>query len=93
MPVRETSLAAYRDPNRRGGEQAARVAEYVRTHPLCSRKEVAKALSLETGTVSARVCELIEVGAVEEHGTKQCSVSKRTVAALRIPPIQPTLFS
>lgn len=70
-----------------------KVFDYITAHPRCSRKEIARALGMETASVAGRVNELMADELIEENGVKVCGVTGNTVAALRISPTQAELFS
>ena len=48
-----------------------------------TRKEIAKMLDMDTGTVAARVNALVSRGAIEEDGKRECFISGRTVGVVR----------
>ena len=93
MPAAITSINVYRANRQLFGKQAASVFAWVALNPRCSRKEIARGLNMETSTVSARCNELLATGQIEVDGTKECSVSGMNVEALRVAPIQKSLFA
>lgn len=68
MSVRETSAEAYYGVSAKSHSDAEMIGALVRQR--CSvgmtRKEIANHFAMQTGSVSARVCELIEVGTLYE---------------------------
>lgn len=89
-----TSIHAYHDHEASGkaSTQRARIMAYMRhqTRPV-SRREIARALGLETSTVSGRVNELMDVGIVAV-GRMQCPVTGKKVHALKAVPEQIDAF-
>jgi len=59
---------------------------------VCTRRMVAKALGMETGTVSARVNKLIADGLVIETGASPCPITGKKVRWLKIAPAQNSMF-
>lgn len=59
---------------------------------VCTRRMVAKALGMETGTVSARVNKLIADGLVIETGASPCPITGKKVKWLKIAPAQKSMF-
>jgi len=59
---------------------------------VCTRRMVAKALGMETGTVSARVNKLIADGLVIETGASPCPITGKKVHWLKISPAQKSMF-
>ena len=53
-----------------------------------SRREMAKALGIETASMSARCNELLHMGHLVEVGIKDCGVTGRTVGALALPMLE-----
>ena len=95
MSARKISIDCYRELVASGklGAQESRVLAYVGSHPFCTRREIARALKIQTGTVSARVKGLIDALLIREMGTKRCDVSDKRVNALEVLPIQRELFA
>lgn len=69
MTVRQTSLDSWADLQGRGvlqdQERAIMQWAHLQTRPFI-RKEIAAALNMQTGTVSARVTRLVKLGFLEE---------------------------
>lgn len=91
--VADTSLLAY-DRLREGpqlGAQQRRVLDYLREHAGrdYTRKELARALGLEPGTIAGRVNELIAVGLIVELPRRTCAVSGQSAHAVRASRNQP----
>lgn len=59
---------------------------------VCTRRMVAKALGMETGTVSARVNKLIADGLVIEAAASPCPITGKKVHWLKISPAQKSMF-
>ena len=62
--------------------QAERIALFVKNTGRCTRRQIAKALDMETSTVSARVNKLINSQATnvfQEHSQFVCPISNRPV--------------
>lgn len=81
MAVRQTSLQAYEtvkyDP---GIALRQQIFELVRNLGVVSRRQIAKALDLETSCVAGRVNELISAGKLrEEEDPSPCPITGRNV--------------
>lgn len=82
--VRESSIDCYHEcvvPLLESG-QAEQVARYVKRFGKCSRREVARGMKMETGTVSARVNKLIADGVLvegDEADRIKCPVTGKLV--------------
>ena len=59
---------------------------------VCTRRMVAKALGIETSTISARVNKLIADGLVIETGASPCPITGKKVRWLKIAPAQNSMF-
>jgi hypothetical protein len=84
--VPHTQHAAYEDHVNSGkaSTQARRVfivIKYGAYHP--TNREIAKALRMEPGTVSARRKELMQENKITEAGVRRCTISKRMVKTWR----------
>lgn len=58
---------------------------FVKAHPSCTRRDVAKALGLRSSSATARVKELIDRGLLMERGTTVDQLTKKTVNCLYAP--------
>ena len=92
MAATLTSIEAYRTHQARP-RQIAKVFEYIKHHANCTRREIAKATGYDVSAVAGRVNELLSVELVEECGRKVCSVTGKSVMALRVAPSQMELFT
>lgn len=92
MTATLTSIEAYRTHQARP-RQIAKVFEYIKAHPNCTRREISKATKYDTSAVAGRVNELLSVELIEENGRTTCSVTGKSVMALRVTPIQQELFA
>jgi len=63
--------------------QEKRILNYVlsRAKPV-SRRQIARALKMETSTVSARVNNMVKYGVLDEDGKMTCPISKKQVGAI-----------
>lgn len=92
--VREASLDAYHNQIVGGREQTQcdLVETEIIRQGLCTRRMIAQALGMETGTVSARVNKLIADGRVVETGMNPCPVTGRSVNWIAAAPAQREMF-
>lgn len=92
--VTETSIDAYHSRSRRtiGQLQCDRIVEYVERAGSATIAEIAKALSMEKSSVSARRNELIAAGRLVQGVRRQCAVTGRSVQSVELPPKQGALF-
>jgi len=90
--VRESSIEAYHNFPAKP-RQISKVYEYICKNPGCTRREIAKATGYDTSAVAGRVNELLSVELIEENGRTTCSVTGKSVMALRVTPIQQELFA
>lgn len=89
-----TSIDAYRSMERSGAltrQQTAIVSVMARGRDY-SLQELSAATGLPINVVSGRVFELKDSGALELAPKRRCSVTGRTVAPVRLPPVQGGLF-
>ena len=64
----------------KGAKQCRAILEYMKGKGAMTRREIATALDMETGTVAGRVNSLVESGAlVESENLFRCSISGRRV--------------
>jgi len=91
--IKESSLTAY-DSLKSNGMAAsqARILAHMQPGRLYSRREIARALDLETSSVAGRVNELIEMNQVEVCGHIKCPISRKTVEAIKLAGKQTSLF-
>ena len=62
-----------------------RVLEELRTRGLCTRRELAAFMNIETATMSGIITPMLAAGQLEETGVKcKCSVSGRNANVLRL---------
>lgn len=83
--VKETSIEAYDElkRNNRITPLQQKILDFMRVkNKYYTRKEIAKALDMETSTVSARVNELIFYQEIDVIGKKICPISKKLVEAI-----------
>lgn len=73
--VHDTRSSAFKSIQSSGKRmtQRERVLEAIQTTPGMTREEVANALGMRTQSCTARVCELLQLGAIFESGTKRGS--------------------
>ena len=92
--VAPTSIDAYHSRDRRnvGKLQCDRIAEYVASVGNATIAEIAKALGMEKSSVSGRRNELIAAGRLVLAGERKCSITQRTVQAVKVPSKQGSLF-
>ncbi len=92
--VRESSLAAYHQGAQTFGRQESIILAAIQPSRDYTRRELAAITGIETSTISARVNALIACGALNEIASaRKCSISRKTVNTVRLPPAQRTLFS
>jgi len=78
--IRQTSLEAFKDlPVIHVNRQEKAILKFVNTRKDCTRREIAKALSMETSTVSARVNHMVKYGVLDEYKKRKCRVSGKMV--------------
>ena len=79
--MRDTSINAFRDlPQIKINRQEKKILRYVMSRIDTTRHEIARALKMETSTVSARVNNMLEWGVLDEcEYNRKCRVSGRTV--------------
>lgn len=90
--VRPTSIEAYRSHAAKP-RQIAKVYEYIKKFPKCTRRQIAKATGYDVSAVAGRVNELLSVEAIEECGRVTCPITGKSVMALRVVPAQCELFA
>ncbi|WP_341973175.1 hypothetical protein [Roseateles sp. PN1] len=78
-----TSLDAYRKHDFSGAK--AVIVQSMQPGIKYTRRELEKLTGLRTGTVTGRVFDLIDSGAIESCGKKVCSESGEMVEALKLP--------
>ena len=91
--VTASSISSY-DSLKASGMAAsqARILAFMRPGRFYSRKQIAKALKMETSSVAGRVNELIEMNQVEVCGHIKCPISCKTVEAIKLAGHQTSLF-
>lgn len=80
--MRDTSIQAFHEVEFSGksGTQKALIIKHLEEKKKATRREIAKALNMETATVSARVNSLRdEHNLVTDTNTTICPLSKKTV--------------
>lgn len=92
--IRSASLDAYHGHVVGSTEtrQADLIEREIAGHHACTRRMIAQALGMETGTVSARVNKLIADGRVVETGMNPCPVTGRSVNWIAVAPAQREMF-
>jgi DNA-binding MarR family transcriptional regulator len=95
--MRETSLDAhdYVQSSGKAATQEMLIINFMddNRHLDFTRRELAKALDMETSTMSARVNSLVKAGKVIEMSRKRkCSISGITAIVLHLPPRQQELI-
>lgn len=82
--MRSSSLESYKDlPQLTINKQERKILRYVMSRAKAvSRHQIARALKMQTSTISARVNSMLKWGVIEENGKVVCPVSKRTVGAI-----------
>lgn len=91
MSARPTSIEAYRTHAAKP-RQIAKVYEFIKRYPRCTRRQIAKGTGYDVSAVAGRVNELLTVEAIEECGRVTCPVTGKTVMALRVMPVQAELL-
>ena len=82
MSIRDTSITAYNELKleTKSGTQKAIVLNYIKENGSKTRRQLAKALMIETSTISARVNSLInEFRLLKDDKTVVCPISKKRV--------------
>lgn len=89
-----TSLEAYNDMRLSGSLSRRQYEVMVCMHELrkATRREIAKALDWDTGSIAGRVNELVEIGALTECGTTKCKRTGKTVGVVCLPEFQFSLI-
>ena len=83
--VKPTSIESYHAHKRNGfAGQHGIILAVMRQGSLYSRRQIAKACALETGTVAARVNELLETGKLQVCGRVKCPVTGISVEGVRL---------
>lgn len=87
--VKQSSKNAFQKLIKSGarGTQHGKIIAYLKQcdQPK-TRKEIAKALDMETSTIAARINELVDCDAVLECGSGKCSVSQIHVGIVMLNP-------
>ena len=86
--VAQTSIGTYHDLKVSGllSKRQVEIMIYIkRMGANLTRRQIAKALELETSQVSGRVNELVSMNALCEFGTVKCRHSKRMVGLVGLP--------
>jgi DNA-binding MarR family transcriptional regulator len=90
----QSSIDAYHTLKASGmSESYSRILAYMKPGRIYSRKEVARALDIETSSMAGRCKELIEMGQIEVCGSINCPVSHMTVQAIKLTGQQANLFN
>ena len=91
--VSKSSLESY-DALKASGmaESYAAILGFMKHGVIYTRKEIARALKLETSSVAGRVNELIDEEKIEVAGRKVCPISNRNVEAIMLTSDQRQLF-
>lgn len=91
--VAQSSIESY-DAIKLSGmaECHAAILRFMQPGVIYTRKEVARALGLETSSVAGRVNELIDEEHIEVCGRKICPISNRNVEAIKLSTVQRPLF-
>ncbi|MEE8043596.1 MAG: hypothetical protein V3T32_00505 [Thermodesulfobacteriota bacterium] len=92
--VAETSIEAYHDLINTGtlNNKQAELIAYMGTVGAVTRRQIAKALDWELGSVAGRVRELIDKKELEEIGTVKCPKTGKTVRLVCLPTGQSEMF-
>ena len=88
--VAQTSIGTYHDLKTSGllSKRQAEIMVYIQKKgKRVTRRQIAKALKLETSQVSGRVNELVAMTVLSEFGTVKCRHSKRMVGLVGLPEI------
>ena len=88
--VSQTSISTYHDLKASGllSKRQVEIMVYIQRMGVnLTRRQIAKALKLETSQVSGRVNELVAMNALSEFGTVKCRYSKRMVGLVGLPEI------
>ncbi|MCK4830547.1 hypothetical protein KA005_83285 [bacterium] len=82
--IRNTSLEAFKDlPQLTINKQEKKILKYVMSRAKkVTRHQIARALKMQTGTISARVNSMLKWGVLSENSKTVCPISKRTVGAI-----------
>ena len=86
--VAQTSISTYQDIQISGFLSKRQVEIMVHIQRMgvnLTRRQIAKALRLETSQVSGRVNELVAMNALCEFGTAKCRYSKKMVGLVGLP--------
>jgi len=82
--MRSSSVMAFNDlSSLKINRQEKRILNYVlnRVKPV-TRRQIARALKMETSTVSARVNSMLKWGCLDEKTKMLCPISKKKVGAI-----------
>lgn len=93
--VQETSIQCYHSHQQQFKTQEEIIYDWIATHnkPAPTRREIAKAINLETSSVAGRVNELLAKKLIEESGKRKCSITGIRASTLIITPTQKKLFN
>ena len=93
--VAESSLNAYHGEiiGRKESRQCDEILSWMAGKGWLSRKQIARGMDMEPGTVAGRINELVRDGAVTvSHYLQPCPISGRRVHLVRCTESQPDLF-
>lgn len=91
--VASTSLAVYRAMRAQGfAAMKARILARMKRGRLYTRRQLSELTRLETSSVSGRVFELIQEGAIEVCGKIHCPITGKNVEAIKRVDKQGSLF-
>lgn len=85
MAVADTSIEAYDEHKAAGkvGAQAHMILGMLEDSRNYSRKEISKLVGIELSSVCGRVNELLAVGLLVEDEKRKCSITGKTIHAVR----------
>ena len=84
--MRTTSRISYKDLIESGKQhkQQGHIIKLLLTESPLSRREISKATNIETSSISARICEMIKMGVVEETTKRKCMFSKKLITPVQL---------
>lgn len=91
--VNVTSIDAYQHVKAYiAGEQHRKILTAMSPGKLYTRRQLAMQLGIDTSSMAGRINELIVTGQIEVSGHVKCTISHRTVEAIKLADEQKELF-
>jgi hypothetical protein len=79
--IASTSVLAYKEHQATGktGTQCSYIFDCMQFNKDYSRRELAKLTGLELSSVCGRVNEMLELGMLQENGSRKCEITGKTI--------------